>query len=990
MKVKNHYTISLKSSDITDGYFIDRKTRKFDQFNSNFITSCTVSFVPKNGQPIIHNIIQDNRIKVNNTDTYTIIKGCYTLSELIAIINDHIIDVGSLSVCTEGELFGRATLYMEANTSINFSEAPCVMEIFKVLPYYSTVTDTTYIAEGLTDITRNLQNVQVYCSLLQASTTRISNSHNDLLGTISIEAVDTTSTTRISNLMIPTHNLVEYIEIVFRNQEGLTLSLNCNFYMTLHISSFEYSEKEQEGKHKHTSISQELEQISNLLLECREADNDIDLNQTVKLPPNSYISRVSILQIGQINNISEEQTIIVDEETIVIPKGMYTIDILLAELNCANAVFTLVTEGRQAFKICVTEFEQISFENAQQLKEILGFDEDIVTPKQSGLITTCYQLRDDNNRLILKVNNVQYDLFLTNGNYDEETYFNSILYKIKAYVPDCKLYKTDKYYEFQSNQTIELYAADENGIDQYYWSQNIKHRKSDDLTIIPRVGYFYYNADVTFNMVQEYVELYETGHSKDHTISVTYSNGVTKSYTLPQGIFTVTDYYKKLVQGLSMNTYFNVTYYKSTVSFESINGVSAYFTAYSQIIENLNLPTKASTAWISYVPNKYFQGLKRNVKGSLTATHKEDNNKVYTKNYEGSYDLYTIITNLRSLISGFIREYYNVTETNGLLVYASPFGITVTHGAPFNSKTINIKFGGTLIDNKVIKFTGFTNSYFTKGNTLKCYWYEGKNTHNINLGYTNLEGLRDGILKTLQNEEYIENVNPNIQVSVSGNTIFIDAPNSLIAVEQTTLDSQDIYDPVVTFQPAGACIYDPLANIRITLDNNTLTIGNNTYTVPIGQYSYKEIITILNNQMKGSFTFLRKETYYELEHGGLDVSGTLLDAMEFTVMSQALRYYYPDKLIYDNKSEIYSDHVVNLTNAKEECNIHCSLVNGKNDNMLCNLEITDLTKNYKMISNLAIPIINQFSDVQVYLRDAENNAYSYNGVMYIMLSLAHS
>ena len=29
-----------------------------------------------------------------------------------------------------------------------------------------------------------------------------------------------------------------HIEIIFRNQEGLTLQLNCDFLITLHISSF--------------------------------------------------------------------------------------------------------------------------------------------------------------------------------------------------------------------------------------------------------------------------------------------------------------------------------------------------------------------------------------------------------------------------------------------------------------------------------------------------------------------------------------------------------------------------------------------------------------------------------------------------------------------------------------------------------------------------------------------------------------------------------
>ena len=415
--------------------------------------------------------------------------------------------------------------------------------------------------------------------------------------------------------------------------------------------------------------------------------------------------RISILQTGQINNISEDQTIIVDEETIVIPKGMYTIDTILAELNCANAVFTLVTEGKQAFKLAVTEFERISFEQAQQLKDILGFDEDIVLPQADGVITTKYQLRDDNHDFRLRVNGTQYGLFVKNGNYDEDTFFNALLSAIKVYVPDCTMNKTEKYYEFKSSQTIEITVVDDFAIDKYYWSHMIKYRNPSDKTIIPRVGYFYYNADVRFDLVQEYVEIYESIHNKDHGIKITYSDGVTKSWNLPQGRFTVSDFFKQIVQALSIDTYFDVTYYRSTVSFNSKNGVSAYFTVYSQIDKNLLLPTTASTAWISYVSNNYHKGIKRKVNGTITVKHKEDNDKVYTQTYNGTYTIYNLMTDLRAMLSEFIRDFYGVGDTNATLIYATPFGITMTHGGPFNKNTINLQFGGTLIDNKIIKFS---------------------------------------------------------------------------------------------------------------------------------------------------------------------------------------------------------------------------------------------------------------------------------------------
>ena len=52
MKVSNHYTVSIKSDDLSRGYVIDRRSHKFDQNRNNFITSATVSFIPKQGIPV--------------------------------------------------------------------------------------------------------------------------------------------------------------------------------------------------------------------------------------------------------------------------------------------------------------------------------------------------------------------------------------------------------------------------------------------------------------------------------------------------------------------------------------------------------------------------------------------------------------------------------------------------------------------------------------------------------------------------------------------------------------------------------------------------------------------------------------------------------------------------------------------------------------------------------------------------------------------------
>ena len=139
---------------------------------------------------------------------------------------------------------------------------------------------------------------------------------------------------------------------------------------------------------------------------------------------------------------------------------------------------------------------------------------------------------------------------------------------------------------------------------------------------------------------------------------------------------------------------------------------------------------------------------------------------------------------------------------------------------------------------------------------------------------------------------------------------------------------------------------------------------------------------------------LGKEGYYlQYDKGSIELSGSLVSFLGSNLIKTNANKYvlkYVDNALYysgDGYSSTLSEHLVNLTNNKEICNIYSSLIKGKNDNLLTSLEITDLTKNYKSINNLQIPINNIFDNIQINLRDSNNNNYDFNGVLYLMLSL---
>lgn len=873
---------------------------------------------------LFNNVTYDQIVLVNSKEI-AISKGFYTLTQLLSKLNANGLSISLIT--TEADAY-----HTQTHVNIDFSNSE---EIRNILGFSGNSVGSGIISDYPANITQNMNVLQFYSSIVSADV-------DTPIATIKINDPTVDFHETIQTKISLSNNVLSYLDITIRDITGNLVSLNvANITVTVFIKCYESFDFLKDERTSDCSMFNLTTKINSL----NDGSYDHKLDRPLTLSAGKIVN-ANFLINGKIKNLSSDQEVVINNVKYVIPAGSYSLQMLLAVLNSkSSAVFSYVQSGKDAYKLTVSNCNHLEFLTSE-LANMLGFDSGIVTGDDDGNLIR-YQLREDNCEFQLRLNGTVRGLFVVNGNYTEDEFFNALLNAIKMYVPDCTMNKTEKYYEFKSSETIEIYVVDDFGIDKYYWSQNIKYRKSDDKTIIPRAGYFYYNADVRFDLVQEYVELYETIHNKDHQIKITYSDGVTKSYNLPQGRFTVIDYFKQIVQALSIDTYFDVTYYRSTVSFNSKNGVSAYFTVYSQVKENLNLPTTASTAWISYVSNNYHKGINRKINGTITVKHKENNDKVYTQTYNGTYTIYNLMTELRAMLSEFIRNYYGVGDTNATLIYATPFGITMSHGGPFNKNTINLQFGGTLIDNNIIKFNDFTTAkgtYFTKGSTVKCYWKENQNTHNINLGYTNLEGLKGGIIKTLKEKEYIDAVNPNIHVTVSGNTLFIDAPNSIAAAYQDVLEKEDVYDPVITFKPAGARIYSPDANIKVTLDYNTLIIGNQTFTVPSKNYSYSELINTLNDLMNGSYVFVEQETYYELVHGGQTVDGTLFDLVEFTPMSNSLRFYYPDKKIYDNSFMYISNYPMNITNGFNLINVFTNLVetNVNNDNYLSSFVINNI------------------------------------------------
>ena len=1011
MRVQNHYTVSIKSSDLSRGYVIDRRVHKFDQGRPNFITSATISFIPKGNQPILDNVLQDNIIKVN-TVPHTISKGCYAISDLIAEINDILIDVGSVSVVTEGSGFGLCKLYIQAYNVIDFSEAPDILDILKLDPVYSTNANKTYIGNAIVDITRNLQNVQIFCSMLQASSCKIANSYNDLLCTVSIESLEQTCTERISKLMIPVYPLVNYVEIVFRNQEGLTLNLNCEFLITLHISSF----------NNLNSSNINSSSLTNLCLECRSANNDIELNQTYVLPEKSYISRVSMLFTGAINNISEDQQVCIDGEYITVKKGMYTLENLLSELNTLNAVFTVLTEGKDAFKIQVSNFSYISFLNAQEIKEILGFEYDHISLKTEG---KRYVLDSSANRLVIHrvYNDDNVVLTLDTGIYNFDEFIELIKEQLSQYIKLKSVVDKGTYLEFVSDD--KFYFDRENStIHNYPWTAwfNFDPALRNHYIEKPDMN-FDRREDNIFMNDDQFIQIdYELGVNDDTSLTYT----IEGNYTRKSLAYYLRDKVNSLYKTLGYKD--NLARVINNDEIVLVEGQTKFFIIESvdtTIINKIADSHYKCSPWLA--SDCYSPVDKVNICNDIHYRFKINNNNwQYRVIPAGTYSVDTLL----NYTVGHMQTWVNKnTEYNSIFYYLSANqwnygcrGWRHNGGGLFSFECDypiirNISNGKPIysIQNHKGDNTGFSVGPFKQDihAYLNNRMYTGsRNGSSIPHTYNDFNYTRLPV-----NHSWIMNRMKELSMGYITQAVCNESEYKIpyrfgYKNNPTTIYFCDKDKKIITPLLMQKGYIENMPNIRGFFRNLTYNVYNiyrKTLTIKIEgvehelkpnksfmtQYALIERLNQLLTEQNIPIQWrLGKEGYYLIyDKGAIELSGSLASFLGSNLVKTNANKYvlkYVDNCVYfsgDGFSQLLSDYLVNLTNNKEVCNIYCSLIKGKLDNLLTSLEITDLTKNYKSISNLQIPINNTFDSIQVNLRDTNNEYYDFNGVLYIMLSL---
>ena len=768
------------------------------------------------------------------------------------------------------------------------------------------------------------------------------------------------------------------------------------------------------------------------------------MDETFKLPEKSFISRVSILFTGYINNITHDQEICIDGEYITIKKGMYELETLLSELNTLNAVFTIITEGKDAFKIQVSNFSYISLVNAQQIKEILGFEYDHISLKTEGkryvLDSTCNRLvihrvyQDDNVVLTLGTGIYNFDEFIEvikqqlkqyiklksvvdRGTYlefisDDKFYFDrgkSTIYKYKwtpwfnfdpslrnHYIekPDLNFDRREDDIFMNDDQYIQIdYELSINDV-RYFMPTNFKINVNDDTTLTINIEGTYNRKSLSDYLCNQVNHLYKTLGYSDNLVRIINIDEI----VLVEGqkkYFKIEALNSELITGLQNNIVHKI----------ADNDYKVYKWLASESFYDMNsvyLPTNVHFRFKIDNNNWQYRCIP---KGTYTIANLRD----YVVNHM------QIWTNKNTQYSNIFGYMYTAEWSKGRLSWRHTGGGTLSlefdYPIMFNTSGKPVyAISNHKGDGQIWCFGPYTRDIFVNINNRV---YTGsRNTSSIphtylDFNYTRLpvnhswlhnrmkEVSNGYITKAVVNESeykipyrfayknnpttiYFCDKDKNIKTPLLMSKGYIEnMPYITNFFRNLTYNVYNVYRKVLTIKIEG---------VEHELNPNKSFITQYQLVERLNQLLTEKNIPV---QWK-----LGKEGYYlQYDRGSIELAGSLATFFGSNLVKTNANKYvlkYIDNCVYfsgDGYSNTLSDHLVNLTNNKEICNIYSSLIKGKNDNLLTSLEITDLTKNYKSINNLQIPINNIFDNIQINLRDSNNNNYDFNGVLYIMLSL---
>ena len=1039
-KVDNYYVRHFHTDSLANGVL--RDSSEIYTNKNLFITGYEITLKPlSEGASIVENMTMDNYIILIEdggvADSYCFPKGSYELSELVAEINELLNNRDNyyceLSIFVENSHFGVASFSLEnsgaTNLYFDLSRAPDIKAIFN-LP--DELYEGETIGDSVVDITNGLQNIQFYCSLLQACSTRIGNNDNTLFCNFLIEDPFVTCNNYTEHLKIPVYNLAHNVVFNVRTM-GSTNSLarlQCSCDITLYLATFnDYFEHPLElgSVAFNESRGVFVDQMQVMNFEVTKARESLELDSTLRLPENSYITRVNVMIKGEIYNVAEDQVLRINNSDLVIPKGSWTLDSLLSKLNESSAMFSLIEENKDAFRISISEYFNINFEGAQIIKKILGLGDapDVLVYNPGGLY---YALDSTNCEYYLEVDGLLLPIRMLTASepLSEKAFFNLFISDVCdalgiANVDLVVPVVTDHYYEYNFSgfvETIDVITEScENPLSNFHWFKGWNFRNkgaSGASLIIPRYGSFYFDENITTSHCLEYFDIIDYRDRQEFTLTANITD--TSGKQIVQKKLDLTQYIGHNNSTSFLRTFYNeflIDYckqyswvWKSHAYFQTIDTTHRIaFTGSPTFIQAFHLPTTPARSFDMYCDNMYHKGGSPEFEGLTLYYQMEGNDEsvdLLTNNNLGNYIFK--MRECRSRINRYIYEGLGLSSANYYLYYETPFGCNLVPNAIMTTNNVKGRFFGTAIDKGVIK--GLHTDYNRKNCNI-YFDFTALNTHRLTLGYTNMEGVKEGLKQFYKEKEYSDTVLPSLTFEVSDNAVIARNNNSLIKYSfdsdtsmkylffQDSSRKRDIFGDRMEF-------YTVYANIEINNDNYKLNVLNVStqesisINFPLGFYDFDAIVTKLNGYLfeKGiNIQFTKAQTGYSaISNVKYSLSGGLKDLLGITSNEEQTGFFikYRENATLGESHGDYEyvcNDLFDITNGMDHLDIYSNCIRGLGvNNKLCGLVIDNLSLNYTSLQTL-LPCKNTLNEIEFELRDANGSDYVFNGCCDIALTI---
>lgn len=1011
-----HYYINIQSKSNNGNDIVNISHR----FTRPFITHMNI-VVNKNSDSLITNVKKDNIVRNERGEEIIFEKGYYSLGLLIAKLNT--MEYSEFQVTTSTYKFG--CLHMNSSCSIDFSQSEDIKDILGLSQ--NIYPSGSHYGDNIIDITRNMQVIQVYCSLVKSSELKIANQNNNLLTTLIIEDPEKSFIQKTQDVYLPIINKFDRLYFSYRDLDGNIIKLNADISFQITVEDFVKNiDKKDEDIYFKSQFS--IAQVCNTSRTTVQLDNTISFDRC-------YISSVSVYTDFKLYNVSEDQTIIinanVDEYSeISIPRGSYTIEEIIALMNTSDAIFELVYSGSNAFRTSVNYFYSIDFSNGREIQQILGFKDTFILNEQ--VENKMYYLTSSANSLVIDVDGTTQMLRIPEGYYTWDQFYKKIGEILDPIVTILDIVDKGNYIQYDSIKPF-TFNRQYSSIQNFKWTQffdldtSFKSNclEKPDLSFHRRSDYVYMNddqyVDIQFNLelndIRYFMPTTFNISVKDSTASKTSSFEIEGNYTqitLAQFLTTkVNELYKSLSHTDNLVKLIN----NNEIVLEENHSTETFTIDQNNIVIKKNDNDYQCGAWKSsdcYCPMDSV-----NLTNDVHYRFKIDS---YSWQYrvipKGTYSVGNLLDYIIKHIQTWVN---NNTEYNNIIYIFS-------NGQWNKGRRAFAHNGGGILSIQ----TDFPVIYDSNLNPV--YSITDREMYFIGPFKQDRHGYIDnrqylGIMSTKSiphvysdfsyrriplNHEDIANRIKDISCGVVSQIFINDSEGQIPFRFGYNKNSSKIYfcdknkklDVPLIMKKRYIETMPNITNFFRNLTNNVYNISKKTFTLT---YDNEEYIINLNTSYCTQKMIIDKMNKY-FEDNNIPLQWTFNDlyyilisdkdisfSASFNPLNKVeqisggsdnikLRWRFDDDMYYNTLKDYYSEFPVDITKGYSNIRLYSNIVQSKTEPLLTTIQLDSLYNNYFYRNRMYIPCSSTLDKLTFDFLDENNNELKFNGNIYLLVN----